>query len=236
MLKFWREEMAWTGVLRSLPQIEMDILKYSYGLELAQEFLKGRKLLDVGAGTGEFVHLATENGWQATALELNIESADHMVRQGYEVIVKPLEISDLPSNSFDLVTLWEVLEHLAEPKIVIREIKRILAPEGLLLILVPNSASLVTRILHEKSNTFGGHSHLNHFNPNSLTFFLKSLNFEIIEMETVITELGTINNHLAFEDPYLGEASPFFSELTPENIHKNLWGSRLLLLAKEITT
>ncbi|MDR2947218.1 MAG: class I SAM-dependent methyltransferase, partial [Candidatus Adiutrix sp.] len=102
----------------------------------------------------------------------------------------------------------------------------------LFLILVPNVHSLVSRLLHEKSNTFGGHSHLNHFSPHTLTALLAGAGLEVVEMETVITELGTINNYLAFEDPYFGEAGSFWAGLTPALLHDNLWGSRLLVLAK----
>ncbi|MDR0354227.1 MAG: class I SAM-dependent methyltransferase [Deltaproteobacteria bacterium] len=232
MLKYWREEEAWTNVLLTGPQVEMDRLKYAYGLEVAQSHFSGKRVLDIGAGTGHFVRLAGEKGFEPTAMELNKESAEKLKEEGIEVIVKSMELADLESGSFDLVTLWEVLEHLTDPKVVLSEARRLLSPDGALLILVPNSASLVTRLLHEKSRTFGGHSHLNHFNPMSLRTLLDDLHFEIVEFETVITELGAINNHLAFEDPYLGEANPFFEFLTPKMIHENLWGSRLLALAK----
>jgi SAM-dependent methyltransferase len=232
LAQYWREEITWMSVLRSEPQLQMDALKFTYGLELCQARLSGRKLLDVGAGTGDFATLAREAGWEATALELNLESGEKMRQAGIQVIVKPLELNDLPSRSFDLISLWEVLEHLAEPKAVLTEIGRLLKPEGLALILVPNAASLVTRILHEKSNTFGGHSHLNHFSPSSLRLLMERSGFRLEEMETVLTELGTINNHLDFQDPYLGEAPGFFPGLDPETIHRHLWGSRLLALAR----
>jgi 2-polyprenyl-3-methyl-5-hydroxy-6-metoxy-1,4-benzoquinol methylase len=236
MVRYWREEMAWTSVLQSGPQIDMDKLKYSYGLTLASSYLSGElpgSLLDVGAGTGTFVRLATSLGWDSTAIELNMDSADVLAKEGYQVIVKPLEMADLSSDTYDVVTLWEVLEHMAEPRSILSHVGKLLSPRGVVLILVPNAGSLVTRILHEKSNTFGGHSHLNHFNVQSMETLLKTLNFEILEMETVLTELGTINNHLDFQDPYLGNARDFFQTLTPEIIHDRLWGSRLLVVARK---
>ncbi|MDR1079917.1 MAG: class I SAM-dependent methyltransferase [Deltaproteobacteria bacterium] len=236
MLRYWREELAWMSVLNSGPQEELDRLKFAYGLEAAEAWRKGAagpgKLLDMGAGNGTFVRVAGEMGWNATALEINTESAQSMLDEGIRVIVKPLEISDLPHGSFDLVTLWEVLEHLAEPRQTLASIAPLFSEGGLLLILVPNAGSLVTRILHEKSNTFGGHSHLNHFTAESLARLLESLGYEILEMETLLTELGAINNHLDFQDPYLGEATSFSKDLTPEMIHDRMWGSRLFVLAR----
>lgn len=233
MDRYWREELAWTGILNSSPQMELDRLKYQYGLDLvAGRVGPKRRLLDVGSGPGGFVLLAKEQGWLASALELNAESSKRLAAEGVQVIVRHLELSDLPSEGFDLISFWEVLEHLSDPRLVLAEARRLLAPGGLLLILVPNVQSLVTRLLHEKSNTFGGHSHLNHYGPASLTRLLESQGFRVAEMETVITELGTINNHLAFEDPYHGEAETFWEALTPELIHQNLWGGRLLVLAE----
>jgi|GEM_PF-359944 len=249
--RYWREEAAWIDVLNSNPQMELDRLKYQYGLDLATARLEesdreaaeslpgppasggspGRRLLDFGSGPGGFVRLADEAGWEATALELNQTSSKQLAAEGYQVIVKHLELSDLPPRSFDLISFWEVLEHLPDPRSVLLEARRLLTPGGLMLIMVPNAGSLVTRLLHERSNTFGGHSHLNHFHAPSLTRLLESANLKLVEMETVITELGTINNHLAFEDPYNGEAEPFWEALSPELIHQKMWGSRLLAVA-----
>ncbi|MDR3153927.1 MAG: class I SAM-dependent methyltransferase [Deltaproteobacteria bacterium] len=235
MIRYWREELAWMSVLNSGPQEELDRLKFAYGLAAASLHLGKAvpgSLLDMGAGNGSFARTARSLGWKATALELNSQSAESMRNDGLQVIVKPLELADLPPASFDLITFWEVLEHLSEPRQALSRLKPLFSGDGVLLILVPNAGSLVTRLLHEKSNTFGGHSHLNHFDQASLTRLLDSLGYEILEMETLLTELGTINNHLDFQDPYLGEAAAFAPELTPELIHDRLWGSRLFVLAR----
>jgi 2-polyprenyl-3-methyl-5-hydroxy-6-metoxy-1,4-benzoquinol methylase len=231
-VQYWREELAWNRVLASGPQMDMDGAKFGYGLDLASAHVTGRRLLDVGTGPGGFVRLAAERGWEVSAIEFNVESVENLLKEGMRIIVKPLELADLPPASIDLVTMWEVLEHLADPKVALAEARRVLAPGGAVLLLVPNAGSLVTRLLHEKSHTFGGHSHLNHFNPGSLGLLLARLGYETLEMETVITELGTINNHLDFQDPYLGDAGPLAPELTPGIIHERMWGSRLLALAR----
>jgi len=231
MEQYWRTEKAWSAVLDSQPQMEMDRLKYQYGLDLVAWRVQGRRLLDIGSGGGGFPKLASETGWQVTALELNQESSKRLANQGLQVIVKHLETADLPSKSFDLISLWEVLEHLVDPGLTLSEARRLLAPGGLLLILAPNVESLVTRLLQEKSNTFGGHSHLNHFSPRTLEALLNRAGLVGLEMETVVTELGTINNYLAFEDAYSGSAAAFWPALTPALIHRNLWGSRILAVA-----
>jgi predicted rRNA methylase YqxC with S4 and FtsJ domains len=168
MDQYWRNEKAWSAILHSRPQLEMDRLKFQYGLDLVSWRTPGRRLLDIGGGTGGFSRLANEAGWQVTALELNQENSKRLAAQGIRVIVKHLETADLASGSFDLISLWDVLEHVVDPGLILMEARRLLAPGGFLLILTPNVESLVTRLPHEKSNTFGGHSHLNHFSPQTL--------------------------------------------------------------------
>ena len=231
VLEHYQQEESWVEVLESGPQVELDRLKYSYGLDMARPYLQGRKLLDLGAGTGLFVQLAAENRFDAAALELHRENARRLSQAGFFVVNQPLEQAGLPSNHFDLITLWEVLEHIVEPAPLLGEINRILKPRGVLLILVPNAEALVTRILHEKSGTFGGHSHVSFYSSNTLGRLLGESGFVVLEQETLITELGTINNYLSFEEPYLGRADTVLDVVTPEYIHDRLMGSKLLMLA-----
>ncbi|MBU2552253.1 MAG: class I SAM-dependent methyltransferase, partial [Proteobacteria bacterium] len=207
-------------------------LKYEYGLDLCRPWLAGREVLDVGTGTGLFLNTARDHGFKAMGLELNDLGVARLREAGFEVIDRPLEEAGLESDCFDLITLWEVLEHIVEPGRLLLEISRIIRPQGLLLVLVPNTDSLVTRLLHEKSATFGGHSHVNFFNVSTLGRLLDQSGFQIVEAETVITELGTINNHLALEDPYFGRAEPVLDFLSPDLIHDRMLGSKLLVLAR----
>jgi uncharacterized protein (UPF0276 family)/2-polyprenyl-3-methyl-5-hydroxy-6-metoxy-1,4-benzoquinol methylase len=230
--KLYEQESSWVQVLDSGPQKEMDQKKFSYGLDIVSPYLCQRRILDIGTGTGLFLEVARDKGFDPVGLELNRATVDRLRENGFEIIDKPMENSDLPENDFDLVTLWEVLEHIMEPGQLLAHITSVLKPGGMLLVLVPNADSLVTRILHGQSGTFGGHSHVNHFNSATLTRLLNSAGFEILETETLITEIGAIHNHLDFQDPYLGQAAPAVDFLTPKRIHDNLLGSKLLMIAR----
>ena len=232
VLEHYQEESSWVQVLASEPQVELDRMKYEYGLDVAAPHLAGPDLLDVGAGTGLFVETAAGRGFRPAALELHRQNAANLRERGFEVIDRPLEQAGLDEDRFDLVTLWEVLEHIVDPGSLLNEISRVLRPGGILLILVPNADSLASRLLHEKSGAFGGHSHVNFFNVNTLTRLLGQTGFEAIDRETIISELGTINNYLNFEDPYLGRASATLDLLTPRAIHQRLLGSKLLMLVQ----
>ncbi|MFH1140035.1 MAG: class I SAM-dependent methyltransferase [Pseudomonadota bacterium] len=233
VLEHYRSESSWVQVLESATQVELDRLKYTYGLDLAGPYLAGNSLLDVGAGTGLFLKTAQALDFDPLGVELHRENAARLRREGFTVIDRPLEEAGLAPGRFDLVSLWEVLEHIVHPDRLLEEIRRILKPEGVLLILVPNVDALSARVLHEKSGAFGGHSHVNCFNGPTLARLLSRTGFEVLEMETIITELGAINNHLGFEDPYLGEAPAVMDFITPELIHDRLLGGKLLALAKK---
>lgn len=230
--KLYEQESSWVQVLDSGPQKEMDQKKFAYGLDIVSPYLHGQRILDIGTGTGLFLEVARNKGFNPVGLELNRATVERLREQGFEIIDTVLENSGLPDHGFDLVTLWEVLEHIMEPAQLLAQITRVLKPGGVLLVLVPNADSLVTRILHEQSGTFGGHSHVNHFHRAVLARLLESAGFEVPITETLITELGAIHNHLDFQHPYQGQAGSTVEFLTPKRIHDHLLGSKLLMIAR----
>jgi len=226
-------EDSWTRVLCSEMQLEMDRKKFRYGLDLLESYLSGRgKLLDIGAGPGVFLEVARERGWEVSAVEFNQACVRRLERLGIPVTDSTLEEAHFEKNSFGAATLWDVLEHILEPRSFLRQVHGLMARDGILMVAVPNVDSLVCRILHEKSATFAGDSHVNFFNADTLKDLLGRCGFKVMECETFLTEIGTINNHLNFEDAYLGQAKTVLDFLTPEYIHRNMLGSRLLVLAQ----
>lgn len=95
------------------------------------------KLLDIGAGGGEFVYLACRNGFRASGVEPNLGYSEY-ARDAYGVEVSSSTLDELPADSWDVVTLFHVLEHLAKPEETMKRIYEILNPNGYLFIEVPN--------------------------------------------------------------------------------------------------
>lgn len=99
--------------------------------------------LDIGAGKGEVLKVAREAGWEVTGIETSSTFAAHAARySGARIIRDPLEQCAFENNSYDVVVLGAVLEHLYNPDEVIKEIARILKPGGALFIDVPNEKGL----------------------------------------------------------------------------------------------
>lgn len=99
---------------------------YAYGLP------DGVEILDVGAGNGAFVDAANASGYRAKGQDLAEQS------EAPDVYVGPLAEIAFPTDSFDVVTLHDVLEHAADPRALLREIRRVLSDDGLLIVDFPN--------------------------------------------------------------------------------------------------
>ena len=86
------------------------------------------KLLDIGAGTGDFLTVAKQNGWETTGIEPSEKAKAIATKKG----ISFAEATDkLENNSFDVITMWHVLEHVPNLEQQIKELKRLLKPDGL---------------------------------------------------------------------------------------------------------
>ena len=101
--------------------------------------------------------------------------------------------------------------------------------------MVPNIESLASRLIREKSPTFAW-KHVSHFSARSLKFLLKTNGFECIHLETVISEIDNIKSYMSGEYPYHGYGDPLklFDFITPEYLHNNFLGSRLLGVFRKV--
>jgi len=102
------------------------------------------RLLDVGCQKGEFLHVMKQRGWDVQGVEFSSAPPNLF---GVPIVVGRLEDAPFPPGSFDLITLWAVLEHVHDPLIVLRHVRRLLKPTGRTLVLVPNFNSIPGRFL-----------------------------------------------------------------------------------------
>jgi len=126
------------------------------------------RLLDYGCGTGHFLAGAKAAGWQVTGLEPNATArADAAARVG-QPLGQPADLPTLPSASFDVVTLWHVLEHVHTLGQTLTELCRVLRPGGQLLIAVPNAASADAQHYGPNWAAYDVPRHLYHFTPAAM--------------------------------------------------------------------
>ncbi len=98
------------------------------------------RLLDIGCGYGQFLLACRQRGWQVAGVELGGPACARARDQGLEVFCGTLAQAAYPEESFDAVTLWNVLDHLVDPLAEVRQVLRVLRPGGVICFRVPNAA------------------------------------------------------------------------------------------------
>jgi 2-polyprenyl-3-methyl-5-hydroxy-6-metoxy-1,4-benzoquinol methylase len=221
-------------------QKDIDRTKYQYGLSLIKAIdpIGNKRIMDIGCGAGVFLEEAHQGGWEiCVGIDANSRySSIYRESKGIQFIQSSFEKlnPNVLGADYDCITMWNVLEHLYDLHGIIAEIKKMLKPNGLLLIMVPNVESLATRLIRDKSATFNW-KHVSHFSPRSLLDLMFAHELKCVHLETAITEIDNIKSYMAGEFPYHGHGDPdhLFDFITPEYLHNNLLGSRIIAIFKK---
>jgi 2-polyprenyl-3-methyl-5-hydroxy-6-metoxy-1,4-benzoquinol methylase len=141
----------------------------------------GRRLLDVGAYTGVFVEIAAQHGWDAWGLEPSAWAIEKAQRNGLQMIMGTLESVGLPAASYAAITLWDVIEHVADPLSTLRAAWRTLEPGGYLVIHTMDLDSLFAKIMGRRWPWFM-EMHLYYFSRKTLRAMLEKAGFTVTWM------------------------------------------------------
>jgi 2-polyprenyl-3-methyl-5-hydroxy-6-metoxy-1,4-benzoquinol methylase len=123
------------------------------------------KLLDIGAGTGDFLLVAKTDGWQITGIEPGEKPKNIAIKKGVSFANS---LAELENNSFDVITMWHVLEHVPDLEFQIKELKRLIKPNGTIIIAVPNFHSFDANYYGKFWAAFDVPRHLWHFSKTAI--------------------------------------------------------------------
>jgi spore maturation protein CgeB len=162
-------------------------------MDYVEKYLSNRgRLLDVGCATGEFMNIARDRGWQTLGIEL-IDKAAQVARgkYGLEVITGTLETASLNANQFDVITLWDVLEHLSSPKAALQCCYQLLVDKGLLIFSIPNLSSFDRYLFGPAWIGWDPPRHFNLFTDDTLRCLFAQTGFTLIDRRCILGGKGT---------------------------------------------
>jgi len=177
-----------------------------------RHFARPGRVLDVGCAAGYFLSVMKEAGWQVTGLE----PSDAIRPQAEERLGKEhvrgglLGQVELPAGGFDLVTMWDVIEHIPDVVAAAREVRRLLAPGGKFLIETQDVRSLAARVLGRRWQHYKHAEHIYHFHERTLADALSRAGFRVVENRPW---LGGKYVSLGFIAERAGKLHPVFSAL-----------------------
>lgn len=147
------------------------------------KYRTGGRLLDIGFGGGDFLYFMKECGWAVAGVDYNGKMVE-LAREelGIDARQGQLEDAGFEAGSFDVVTLWGVLEHVQSPRETIAEINRVTSDGALLVIYTQNAAAPEARLLGEDWFIYEAPRHLYSFNAENLTRLLESEGFKVAEV------------------------------------------------------
>ena len=122
-------------------------------------------LLDIGAGTGDFLITAKQSGWQTLGIEPSEKAKGIAIKKGVDFIENTATIAN---HSIDAITMWHVLEHVPDVEKQIRELKRIIKPTGTIIIAVPNFNSYDAKHYGNFWAAYDVPRHLWHFSKTAI--------------------------------------------------------------------
>lgn len=199
----------------------------------------GKKIFDVGAATGYFLDLAKRAGWQTSGIEISEYAVKIASAKGHQIFLGDLE--DLESKErYDVITMWDVLEHLADPKKYLKSVHDVLHQEGILAINTINRSSWWARLWGRNWQAIMPPEHLFYYSVESLKILLEQGGFRIIEKSKIAKKFTLPYIFKVLERrynlPFLGKLSDLlykagFKIGLPVNLRDNIF-----IIAKKIET
>lgn len=170
-------------------------------------------LLDVGAGTGIYMHLAAERGWRPEGVDICPLTAEKAAQEfGLKITVGPFEDQYFDGRRFDAAAMLDVLEHVLDPLATLRKVHSLLRPGAALAIAVPNQRCLLTLLVGAYAHMGGPAArsllgrlyvppHLHYFTPTTLRRMVETAGFRITEVRQGSVYLGRYRMSLAMRIP-----------------------------------
>ncbi len=174
------KELGYDDYAATREEIKRTFLKRLKMLENLRRKKPKGWALDVGCAMGFFVETARENGWRAEGIDISSYCVEHGNSQGLKLYESTLQDYEAQDGSFDLITMWDYIEHSPDPRRDLAKAFQLLKKNGLLAVTAPDISSLPARVFKENWMGFKQREHLFYFSRNILKDMLRQIGFEVV--------------------------------------------------------
>jgi 2-polyprenyl-3-methyl-5-hydroxy-6-metoxy-1,4-benzoquinol methylase len=171
--------------LSFLKLINRTLIKFTFGKNIFLSDRPGKKLLDIGCATGNYLSLMKTRGWKVKGIEPSKKACQIGKKTGLDIINSDLQNAKI-NDTFDLITMRHVIEHFEDPFSELKKINKLLVKNGILIIATPNVSSWEFKLFNKNWGAFEVPRHLFLFNKQTLSKLLRKTGFKVIDIKKEI--------------------------------------------------
>lgn len=190
----------YNGYSRSDYLSPITIKRYNELLDNFEKFKKTGKILDVGCGIGYFLDEAKKRGWEVYGTEFTDEAVSICSNKGIKVSQGKLERNNYSAGMFDVITSFEVLEHINNPIEELNNFNHLIRKGGLVYLTTPNFNSLLRYRLKSAYNVICYPEHLSYYTPRTLKKVFKLCGFKCQKIKTTGISLTRLKTSIGKSD------------------------------------
>lgn len=154
------------------------VIRFHELLDKLEPYRRTGRLLDVGSGSGFFLDVAKERGWEVHGTEYDHAMVASSAARGFHMQTGPLDPLNYEPGSFDVITSFEVLEHLVTPQLELSHFHQLLRPGGILYLTTPNFNAMSRRIAGAAWTIVNYPEHLNYYTSTTMRTALRGAGFQ----------------------------------------------------------
>jgi len=173
---------------------------------------KTGKILDIGCGQGQFLHMLNDRGWDCVGIERSVKLKEYVSKK-YNIPVMDADMKkwEFKNQEFDVINIYHVIEHIEEPETLLKKVREIIKDDGILIMGLPNIASFQSGVFSNKWFHLDLPRHLLHYSHETITVLLNKCGFEVIS-----------NKGFSFEHDTYGQLQSILNMFMPSNYFYNL--------------
>jgi SAM-dependent methyltransferase len=170
----------------------------------------GKRVLDVGCGSGDSLSFYRERGASTFGVEINAQACEEGKKKGHEMFCGELPEAGFEGEFFNIVLFHQSLEHVFSPRLTLLEVRRILKRGGRVWISVPNHSGLQARLFERWFYAIESPRHLFGFTPTTMVLLLTQTGFQVKHLHTYSLPGGPCFSFQYFLNDHFNRSNPFY--------------------------